>query len=1313
MALIFYLVPLTSIVSPAKAATVIISGTVEDSDGNAMNNVEMWLYANSATNDRSTKYTDANGNFSYNTDDLTLSVGDYVSLEARTPTGYNALNDTQATWIWDGNTYADNPINPQFVLAPKTITGNVTFDPSGDPAAHVDVVAYPIGSIIVGTTGSRQVSANTDANGDYSMNLRSDAAAWNVQAVVNLSDHNTAWLPTGSPVSVAFTNDSSPESETLDFTVEATTASISATFLDADGDLLTSNNFQADCSIFRSEGIGTVRKVDTESKLVNIGLPPGTYRYWCFHNDFTGQSFVNNVFSLKPDEQKDLGTIQAQTDGATISGTLTNASTGNSVSGRQITLSSKEYPKFLTDDTDQHGRFTFTVGPGTWTIGLNQGGSADARLVTSKTIYIPSNSTKSKNNDIQIETLDAEINGAISLENSEESLEDFSGGVFVKTDSGEFLSAPVETGTYRIKLPLDMVGEKVVVGVAGDVNSNYVLPTSEEVTISRATHHNISLSENDATISGTVLNSSGNPINPSANQVTVIAVDDNGNIRKDSVATDGTYSLDVAKGDWSVTLRVEDDDSDYINPVSQNNLVNVKSGKNTTFNLSIKVKQGTVEGTVSDSSGEIMPLAPVMITNLPLLEAQEDYAAEDIVEVSTTANASGAYETMAPSGSYLVFAGNTPDLESDELMSDAKEVTVTANHEVTANLSFVAANATLNGTVKDADDNAVSSGNVAAYNEEGGFVETEINTSGEYSLALTSAHDWNLVASAIDGADLLTAKEEAVSIEAGSNSLDLGLTDSEINVPGSVSKSFDADEFVTLALPDGSNVQFSPYSIDSSGTVSVSIEPRIDLSPSLTGDPASIGYDINARNNSGVEVTKLNSPAKISLVYDETYLTENGISEDNLMPQFYSENEKFWSNQGMATMLNADENKTDIYTDHLTRFSVNGNATATVETPEEEGEAIPSLGIVMTPASAGGPNVRVVDENGEQISSFFAYDEDLRMGLQVEQADIDGDTVNEIVVTPGEGVESTIKAFELDGTEIATTLAFDEGFTGGVSLTCGDFNGDGKEDIAVTPTSAGGPNVRIYTLNSAGTGFTILDWFFAYDENFRGGTNLVAGDVTGDGTDELVVTPRSAGGPNVRIYHFNTTKLEFESVDWVMAYQEEYHGGVQVATGDINGDGKEDIIVSPYLDGGPNIRVYTLDDDNQLELLDWVMAYDSTYRGTLSMSVGDIDGDGQGEIVLAPKTLGGPNVRVYTYNSNKSDLELVDWFMAHDDNFRGGVNLFVNDVDGDDIAEVITSPASQGGPNVRVYDMDTGSESLKGWFWAFPEGFRGGVNFGK
>lgn len=417
---------------------------------------------------------------------------------------------------------------------------------------------------------------------------------------------------------------------------------------------------------------------------------------------------------------------------------------------------------------------------------------------------------------------------------------------------------------------------------------------------------------------------------------------------------------------------------------------------------------------------------------------------------------------------------------------------------------------------------------------------------------------------------------------------------------------------------------------------------------------------------------------------------------------------------GVGSSLGSDCNDYDsskyaVSTTDTSGYCV-GSTSATIPS-STNGLSVAWSGIVATPASKGGPQVRVVNELGAQMSSFFAYDSRLRFGLQVAQADIDGDNVNEIVVAPGQGATSLIKAFELNGTLIASVQAYAPGFMGGANLATGDFNGDRREDFAVVPILGGGPQVRVYTLNAAGNGFILLDSFFAFSPDFRGGVNIAAGDTDSDGTDEIVLAPRGNAGPQVRLYRYNSATRHFTLSTSIIVYQATFRGGVQLATGDIDADGADDIVTSPYLNGGPNVRVFKVNSSNKLQLLAGTMAYASTYRGTLSMSVGDLDGDGYGEIVLAPKTSGNSLVKVLRYASRK--LNVVDSFMAYDANFRGGVNLFVNDVDGDGYAEVMTSPASNGGPNVRVYDYNTGAEVLKKWFWIFPIGFRGGVNFGK
>ena len=77
-----------------------------------------------------------------------------------------------------------------------------------------------------------------------------------------------------------------------------------------------------------------------------------------------------------------------------------------------------------------------------------------------------------------------------------------------------------------------------------------------------------------------------------------------------------------------------------------------------------------------------------------------------------------------------------------------------------------------------------------------------------------------------------------------------------------------------------------------------------------------------------------------------------------------------------------------------------------------------------------------------------------------------------------------------------------------------DLNGDSVPDL-VTGTGAG--DVNRVTVTDGLTGAT-LSTFQPFEANFMGGVNLSAGDLTGDGTPDIVVSPDDSGGPIVAIY---------------------------------------------------------------------------------------------------------------------------------------------------------------------------------------------------
>ncbi len=62
-------------------------------------------------------------------------------------------------------------------------------------------------------------------------------------------------------------------------------------------------------------------------------------------------------------------------------------------------------------------------------------------------------------------------------------------------------------------------------------------------------------------------------------------------------------------------------------------------------------------------------------------------------------------------------------------------------------------------------------------------------------------------------------------------------------------------------------------------------------------------------------------------------------------------------------------------------------------------------------------------------------------------------------------------------------------------MAAGDVNGDGRADIVTGAGPGGGPHVRVFS----GVDLAVLASFFAYDPGFHGGVSVAAGDINGDG----------------------------------------------------------------------------------------------------------------------------------------------------------------------------------------------------------------------
>src|SRR5207253_182607 len=117
-----------------------------------------------------------------------------------------------------------------------------------------------------------------------------------------------------------------------------------------------------------------------------------------------------------------------------------------------------------------------------------------------------------------------------------------------------------------------------------------------------------------------------------------------------------------------------------------------------------------------------------------------------------------------------------------------------------------------------------------------------------------------------------------------------------------------------------------------------------------------------------------------------------------------------------------------------------------------------------------------------------------------------------------------------------------------------------------------------------------LGSFFAYAPGFSGGVFVAAGDVNGDGKADIITGAGPGGGPHVEVF----SGADGSVLDSFFAYNPAFTGGVSVAAVDFNGDGKADIVTGAGPGGGPHVRVR---DGKTLNDLASFMAYDPTFTG--------------------------------------------------------------------------------------------------------------------
>lgn len=194
-------------------------------------------------------------------------------------------------------------------------------------------------------------------------------------------------------------------------------------------------------------------------------------------------------------------------------------------------------------------------------------------------------------------------------------------------------------------------------------------------------------------------------------------------------------------------------------------------------------------------------------------------------------------------------------------------------------------------------------------------------------------------------------------------------------------------------------------------------------------------------------------------------------------------------------------------------------------------------------------------------------------------------------------------------------------------IALGDIDGDGRDEIVVTRTASTGRS-RVLLYDDSQANYRLLWEFGAEWGSGNNATAVAFGNVDADAAEELVIGRNADENARVWVVHrasagtFHATPIA-GTVPWGSG-----NYATDVALGDIDGDGRDEIAVTRRTNSNERVLVYDDADTNYRQIArdqeQW-----ATNEYATAAAFGDVNGDGREELAIGRVASRGPTYTIY------------------------------------------------------------------------------------